>query len=50
MLRSSSRVSFLSSVLTNEAIVTNATRSLKADMPVGTSAFIPHGSHHLSPT
>src|SRR5258708_31404685 len=36
MLRSSSRVSFLSSVLTNEAIVTNAMRSLKADMPVGT--------------
>jgi purine-nucleoside phosphorylase len=28
-------------VLTNEAIVTNAAGSLKADVPVGTSAFYP---------
>ena|ERR1700755_309394 len=32
----------LSSELTDKVVVTNAAGSLKADVPVGTSAFIPH--------
>jgi purine nucleoside phosphorylase len=40
----------LFSVLTNEVAVTNAAGSLKADVPVGTSAFIPHAyTVHVSP-
>ena len=45
----SSPISPLFSVLINEVVVTNAAGSLKADVPVGTSAFILH-THAIRPS